>query len=95
MMDNLTRDSLAAQAAGMTYGKYMAQRGTQPVPAKRIEPVTGQGQRTHCAVCGEPIQPGGKRKYCSGECERMYRNERNRERMMRRRRQTDGYIREE
>ena len=82
-MDQLAKDAIAAQKAGMSYGKYMATK-RQPAPevqkkkktikkkadAKSEEGVKADGaDQKLCQMCGEPIPAGVKnRKYCSHEC---------------------------
>lgn len=70
--DNLTRDALAADAAGMSYGKYKAQHphtGSDPAP----EPDPGRYIIT-CPNCGKEIvvRTKAKRKYCSEFCRGQY-----------------------
>lgn len=62
-LDNLTRDAIAAQRAGMTYGKHKAMRndGEEEI----VPPVRDR----ICPVCGRPFPPtSGRRKFCSKEC---------------------------
>lgn len=67
-MDNLTRDVLAAEAAGYGpwYGRYIADHGhtLEPEPPK-IEKKTAV-----CALCGKTFIRvcRGPAKYCSVEC---------------------------
>ena len=64
-MDQLTLASIAAQKAGMSYGKYMASMHNPvvvdavAVPKKRL-----------CPVCGKQISKyaHGSRRYCSDPC---------------------------
>ena len=80
-MDRLTRDSIAAQRAGMTYGKWkMLHPHTEEadlpdeikVPRKKEEKPR---QVKLCKICGKPIinsrtkgSGSQKRLYCSREC---------------------------
>ena len=73
-MDQLARDAIAAQKAGMSYGKYMAMKH-QPAPAVLQKKKTGKkktdavSERPRCKLCGELIPEDSKnRKYCSYEC---------------------------
>ena len=66
-MDQLSRDALAAQKLGISYGQYMA-RKPQPVAAVRF-PKKERKTETCCVICGAPILPGTKRRrYCSAQC---------------------------
>ncbi len=64
-MDRLTLASIAAQKAGMSYGKYMASMHnpvaveTADTPKKRL-----------CPICGKEISKyaNGNRRYCSDSC---------------------------
>lgn len=68
-LDRLTRDCLAAEEAGMSYGQY-----------KALHPHTGEDDRTAiynhgkkqstCAYCGGTFykDAGNARKYCCDEC---------------------------
>ena len=54
-MEKLVELSAAANAAGMTYGKYMALHGTTPPPPKRRIPSYLRSAVKYCALCGEPL----------------------------------------
>ena len=77
-MDRLTSDSIAAQRAGMTYGKWKA---LHPNTDVNVQPVT---ETRRCVICGREITKrsstsGRQRKlYCSSEC--SYEAIKNRER---------------
>ena len=67
-MDRLTMDSIAAQKAGMSYGKWKAMHphtGSDYLPDEDVK---------LCVICGKPLPTtrvgsGGKRKkYCSPGC---------------------------
>lgn len=71
-LDNLTRDALAAEAAGMSYGAWKAQHphtGSDPAPGPDV------GRRIiTCANCGKEIVvlTARGRKYCSENCRQEY-----------------------
>ena len=79
-MDQLTRDAIAADAAGISYGKYMAlHRQVKPVAvrfpkrakeqAKAQQQDTDQPPRPLCRCCGNPIPETVKsHTYCSAVC---------------------------
>ena len=72
-MDRLTRDVLAAQKRGLSYGKYMGLKYEAEQKAREAaEPrAVRRGKRGHCAVCGMLIPPASKSsKYCCQECAR-------------------------
>lgn len=76
-MDNLTRDVLAAEAAGFGpwYGRYIAAFGhTGPPEPKKIE-----RKIAVCAFCGKDFfqQPKHPKKYCSPECRELVRRRQN------------------
>lgn len=81
-LDRLTRDVLAAQAAGMSYGKYKAahphtpEDDEEPEPAK---PQTDPGiyERT-CTVCGKVfyVRSRAQRNYCGDWCRRIAKSQR-------------------
>lgn len=80
--DKLTRDSVAAQNAGMTYGQYMARKRPEPGMAEE-----GDEQRA-CLHCGKNFEPSFYyRKYCSDACRRMHEMERRRKREKRKEQQ--------
>lgn len=88
-MDNLTRDSCAALAAGMSYGKYMAAKHAAPqLPAKELPGVnptelTGQQARPFCVRCGNPIPlKSRQRLYCGDACRKLGTSERAREKYL-------------
>lgn len=73
-MDNLTRDVLAAEAAGFGpwYGRYIAAFGhTGPPEPKKIE-----RKIAVCANCGKEFfqQERWPKKYCSPECRELVRH---------------------
>lgn len=73
--DYLTMCSIAAQNAGMSYGKYMAMRGYHPPELEDMEDVEAQqGTLKICPNCGKMFYDStAKRKvYCSFDCQRMF-----------------------
>ena len=76
MLDNLTRDVLAAEKAGMSYGQWKAiHPHTKPAEPRRARDEDGKVYR-RCCICGAKFEV----KYynhvlCSDECRR----ERNRQ----------------
>lgn len=68
-MDQLSKDAVAAQKAGLSYGRYMATK-PQKAPAVRYpkkEKKIDEGYR--CVNCGMLIPAGVRsKKYCSPEC---------------------------
>lgn len=73
-MDNLSRDALEAQRAGMSYGKYMAHK--QFVETQERQTAALKHERLPvCVYCGKSIPKGCRsRKYCSPECSERYRD---------------------
>ncbi len=68
-LDNLTRDCLAAERQGVSYGQYKAQHPHTKVA--REEPAEADGlQRKVCPECGETFINTGPRtrKFCSDYC---------------------------
>ena len=75
VIDNLSRDSCAALAAGMSYGKYMATKGSaSQLKAEEITGVnppglSGQQARPYCVHCGKLIPTDTKQRlYCGAMC---------------------------
>lgn len=64
-MDQLTKDALAANEAGMTYGKYMLIK-----PKKDLAPQIADPDARFCVVCGKQIFAKDKfrRKTCGDDC---------------------------
>lgn len=64
-LDQLTKDSISAQKAGMSYGRYMAMK-----PKKGYAPkVETEEEWPVCKVCGKVMVDVRKdRMYCSPEC---------------------------
>ena len=72
-MDQLTMDSIAAQKAGMSYGKWKALHYVPAVvvpkqPKELVYPGCEVKQKKYCAICGKEL-PLGKSRYCSRECD--------------------------
>ena len=76
-MDQLDRDAIAAEKAGLSYGKYMAQKGQKPpavrYPKKRARKESAEAMPDPevriCGICGKPVPSDYKgRKYCSAAC---------------------------
>ena len=79
-MDQLTKDCIAAQKAGMSYGKWKALQYKPPVVEVEPEPEevhkVKQAPKRICRLCGAelPSYMHGLKRYCSEYC----REERNR-----------------
>ena len=79
-MDQLTRDCIAAQKAGMSYGRWKALHYVPPVevemPKQEVEPevkpepeVKKEAPKRVCIRCGKEFIGGhGNRKYCGSVC---------------------------
>ena len=65
-MDKLSQDAAAAKAAGMSYGKWKAMQGEQPI---RKDPEVPETWKI-CQYCGKPFKPTTKRPqlYCEAYC---------------------------
>ena len=90
-MDNLSQDSCAALAAGMSYGKYMVMKESGKIPVsgkeKRANPpeITGQQKRLYCIRCGEPVPDNTRQRlYCGDECRKLATAERAHEKYLQR-----------
>lgn len=73
--DYLTLCSIAAQEAGMSYGKYMAMHGYHPPIQADTEDVQApQGISKICPQCGKEFTQGKiKQKiYCSLQCQKAH-----------------------
>ena len=72
--DRLSQDSTAAQAAGVSYGKYKAQQyeAAQRTPAPAPKKVPTDPRLKYdlvCHICGRQYKGASKlRKYCSDTC---------------------------
>jgi hypothetical protein len=78
-MDQLTKDAIAAQKAGMSYGKYMAMK--EPVVIKP-KPIPGVVGMRVCRNCGKEFMVDHNRYkvYCSDQCRNEAWNKTKRER---------------
>lgn len=67
-MDQLTKDSIAAQKAGMSYGQWKA---LHPNTGEAPKPVEVDIERIRtCVICGKQfvVGVGKSKKYCGVEC---------------------------
>ena len=90
ILDRLTRDSIAAEKAGMSYGKWKA---LHPHTDEKVEVLDADVKL--CKICGKPIcnKIGGKRRlYCSIECSYEAVKERERARYYKKEVTADGQI---
>ena len=79
-MDDLTRDALAAQTCGMSYGKYKGLQHERGQSTARPAPVIKQEtQPEHkefnlvCVQCGKHyVGRHPRRKYCSDTCKNKH-----------------------
>lgn len=62
-MDNLARDAMVAQQAGMSYGKW---KSLQPVAILKVKG-SPKGLKL-CAHCGTVFGGKNNQKYCTEEC---------------------------
>lgn len=69
-MDNLTKDVLAAERAGMTYGKWKAAHPyTRPDPNRNGLKPKATARVGICKICGKEFEYTGPYKAaCSDEC---------------------------
>lgn len=69
MLDNLTRDALAAEAAGMSYGKWKALRPkTKPEKGRKTKD-DGSKIYRECRVCGRRFEvKHPNHQICSDDC---------------------------
>ena len=68
-MDQLTKDCIEAQKAGMSYGKWKAMQPPREKPKQKEEKPSNK----RCRVCGTAIPMTSKRMvYCSDECQKKY-----------------------
>lgn len=80
-MDRLTRDAIAAEQAGMSYGQYKAQHPHTPdeedaePPRPKVDP--GVYECT-CAVCGKTFYmiTKARHKYCGDYCRKYGKSQR-------------------
>lgn len=73
------RAARAAQRAGISYGKYIANQQEK----ERMRRLWAQQNITPCAYCGKPVKPnpgaGAPKKYCDVHCYNLARYARRRE----------------
>lgn len=80
-LDRLTKDVLAAQMAGMSYGKYKALHPSSGESGNDLK--LGAGKTTFtCVNCGKVVitRGGARRKYCCEQCRYEYNKKREQER---------------
>lgn len=65
-MDQLSKDAMAARRRGLSYGQYMAQKEQKPPPVRY--PKKKPAAEKKCVICGQPLTPGRRKKFCSDEC---------------------------
>lgn len=75
-MDQLTLDCIAAQKAGMTYGKWKALQPRvevvipqEPELPEEEPKVKKEPPKRFCKICGNVITGKGRRGYCGETCE--------------------------
>lgn len=73
-LDRLTRDAIAAQEAGMSYGQYKALHPHTPDEDDEKEPqITPGAEIAICEYCGEKFVKTMKtKKFCSSTCQGRY-----------------------
>lgn len=83
-MNQLSKDSVAAQKAGMSYGKYMAMKERlAPKTAAKAKPLPQLPEKwLVCAYCGKQFKKRAKSKqiYCEPYCQQEAMKERARQR---------------
>ena len=84
-LDNLTINVLAAEKAGLSYGKYMALKHEKEQPPKMVEPPPQPCWKV-CPHCGKKFYAEqGKRLYCSEFCYQQANYKAHRERILKNR----------
>lgn len=84
-LDNLTINVLAAEKAGLSYGKYMALKYEKEQPPKMVESPSPPGWKV-CPHCGKKFYAEhGKRRYCSDFCYQQANYKAQRERILKNR----------
>lgn len=67
-MDNLAKDSIAASAAGMSYGKWKAMQEHKPIKPRQ-ENSLDAGYKKKCEWCGVEFMFSRKtQRFCSMRC---------------------------
>ena len=98
MVDQLTLDCIAAQKAGMTYGKWKALHYVPPVeiPKQEVKPeVKEEALKRVCRYCGKEFVVGHKLMWhCSEDCsyETQKARQKERYRMKKERMMADGKV---
>lgn len=91
-LDNLTINVLAAEKAGLSYGKYMALKHEKEQPQKMAESPIPPGWKV-CPHCGKKFYAEqGKRRYCSEFCYQQANYKAHRERIMEKRKSVPPVI---
>ena len=67
--DQLTQWAIEAERLGMSYGAYVAQYHPETPPAVRFPKLKGDKEQRYCPVCGAPIRPESRAKYCGKVCQ--------------------------
>ena len=83
-MDQLSKDSVAAQQAGMSYGKYMAVKEQLTQRTMRVNPVpAGTEKWLTCPRCGKVFKRRARsaQKYCELYCQQEAHKERQKKRL--------------
>lgn len=98
-MDRLTKDSIAAVKAGMTYGKWKALHPHTEEKVAVSDEIEAQEKEVKlCKMCGKPFNirvkgsGGQNRLYCSRECAYEAIKERERARYHKREDKANGKI---
>lgn len=85
-MDQLSKDSVAAQKAGMSYGKYMAMKERlAPKTEAKAKPVPMLPEKWQtCPWCGKAFKKRSRsaQKYCEPYCQQEAQKERQRQRLL-------------
>ena len=74
--DQITKWSMESERLGMTYGQYVAKYHPETPPAVRFPKQKGDKEQRYCAVCGAPIHPQSRAKYCGKVCQASAKQER-------------------
>lgn len=93
MADNLSIDSSAALAAGMSYGQYMAAKYDKK-PFQPLSPIQIPDGMKQCPICGNIFKRSSCRKYCTPACSEKATKMRERKKDLKRKSRND-YCRKE
>lgn len=75
-LDRLTRDAIAAQEAGMSYGKWKAQHPHTPDEDDEEQEIIPDAVVANCEYCGEKfIQTRKTKRFCGATCQNRYNHE--------------------